>query len=101
MIDPTILRLIQCPLDGQALQLAPPAMITTLNQLIATKSLRDRTDQLVPEPLDAGLVTEDGARLYPIRGGIPTLVVDSAIEISRIEAIRSAGVVPAPSDGET
>ncbi|KAA5540968.1 Trm112 family protein [Roseiconus nitratireducens] len=101
MIDPTILRLIQCPLDGQALQLASPVVITTLNQLIATKSLRDRTDQLVTDSLDAGLITQDGARLYPIRGGIPTLVVDGAIELSGVETLQSANVAPAKSDDET
>lgn len=82
MIDPKILTLIRCPLDGQSLELATAKLITHLNEQIEAGELRDRAEGLVQEPMDAALVTADGKRVYPARGGIPTLVVDNAIEIS-------------------
>ena len=58
-------------------------LIATLNEKIAGGSVRDRADQLVQQTLDQGLITEDGARLYPVRGGIPTLIADNAIELNQ------------------
>jgi uncharacterized protein YbaR (Trm112 family) len=43
--------------------------------------LRDRADQRVTEPLQSGLLTTDGQWLYPIRGDIPSLIADQAINI--------------------
>lgn len=86
MIDEKLLELVQCPISRQKLQIADPQTIKELNEKIAQKSLRDSTDQLVESPLDQGLITMDGARLYPVRGGIPTLVADAAIELSGTDA---------------
>jgi len=79
MIDPIILELIRCPLDGQPLSMAPTELIERINREIAQQSVRDRADGRVTEALDEGLITADGTRLYPVRGGIPTLVANSAI----------------------
>lgn len=81
MIDEKLLMLIQCPLSGQKLTIAADELIATLNKKINGGSVRDRADQLVQQTLDQGLVTEDGARLYPVRGGIPTLITEHAIEL--------------------
>ena len=83
MIDDKLLTLIQCPISGQTLRIAPDELVASLNQKIAAGSVRDQSDQLVKDALDHGLITEDGARLYPVRGGIPTLVADSAIELNK------------------
>lgn len=81
MLDEKLLNLIQCPISGQRLTLAAEERVRDLNEKIAAGSLRDASEQLVEGPLDQGLVTEDGARLYPVRGGIPTLTADAAIEL--------------------
>ena len=83
MIDQKLLTLIQCPNSGQTLNIAPDELVANLNQKIAAGSVRDRSDQLVKDTFEQGLITEDGARLYPVRGGIPTLVADSAIELNK------------------
>ncbi|QDV88316.1 hypothetical protein [Planctomycetes bacterium TBK1r] len=81
MLDEKLLHLVQCPISGQTLQISSPAVIVDLNEKIAQGLVRDASDQLVESALDQGLTTADGARLYPVRGGIPTLIADAAIEL--------------------
>ncbi len=84
MLDEKLLTLIQCPMSGQRLQISPADLITDLNEKIAQGTVRDASDQLVESALDQGLTTADGARLYPVRGGIPTLIADAAIELDQV-----------------
>ncbi|WP_182868760.1 hypothetical protein [Stieleria mannarensis] len=83
MLDEKLLPLIQCPISGQSLQISAAEVVTDLNEKIAHRQLRDASDQLVESALDQGLTTADGARLYPVRGGIPTLIADAAIELEQ------------------
>ena len=64
MIDTALLALLRCPLTMQPLRIAPPELLARL-----------------PVPLDAGLVREDGAVVYPIRGGIPVMLAEEAIAV--------------------
>lgn len=82
MIDEKLLSLIQCPVSGQTLKLSAAEVIADLNKKIGQGTVRDASDQLVESKLDQGLISEDGARLYPVRGGIPTLIAEAAIELS-------------------
>lgn len=63
-VSPELLALLRCPLTMQPLRLAPPELLARL-----------------PVPLDAALVREDGAMVYPIRDGIPVLLPDEAIPV--------------------
>ena len=81
MIDEKLLELIRCPFSGQNMTVADASVIADLNEKIAQGNIRDHADQLVEGSLDEGLITEDGARLYPVRGGIPTLIADNAIPL--------------------
>jgi uncharacterized protein len=64
MLDADFLALLRCPLTMQPLRLAPPDLLARL-----------------PVPLDAALVREDGAVVYPIRDGIPVLLPEEAIAV--------------------
>ena len=79
MIDEQLLALIRCPISGQTLAIAPAEMVAGLNKKIDEGQLRDASDQLVQGHLDQGLINESGDRMYPVRGGIPSLVSDAAI----------------------
>jgi uncharacterized protein YbaR (Trm112 family) len=81
MIDPKLINLLRCPSDGSRLHLADPLLVARINGQIQQGVARDRQDQRVIEPIDGGLVNEKGDRVYPIRGGIPTLVADEAIRL--------------------
>jgi uncharacterized protein YbaR (Trm112 family) len=81
MIDPKLIEMLRCPESGGRLQLAAESVVARVNQAIQRGEARDRVDQKVSEPIDGGLVANQGDWLYPIRGGIPTLVVDEAIRL--------------------
>lgn len=79
MIDDKLLRMLRCPVDHTQLAIADEALVRRLNTAINQGDLRDRADQKIADPIESGLVTADGKWVYPIRGGIPTLIADHAI----------------------
>ena len=82
MLTDQILKLIRCPKTHQPIKFAPDELLEKVNRRIAAGTLLiGEIDQ--PTPLEGGLLTEDNVWLYPIRGGIPTLIGDEAIDVSR------------------
>ncbi len=79
MLDAELLSLLCCPETHQPVRLAEPALVQDLNARIAAGSLKNRAGQLVKEPLDAGLVRQDGRYVYPVRKDIPVMLIDEAI----------------------
>ncbi|MGB7346726.1 MAG: Trm112 family protein [Pirellulaceae bacterium] len=71
---------MRCPIDGTKLANADSELIARLNESIAAGELRDRLDQRISKSIEAALVTVDQKRIYLVRGGIPTLIADEAIE---------------------
>ena len=84
MIDEKLLKWVRCPISGQRLCEADTETVASINKKISVEQLRDRSDQLVTDRLDGGLVTGPTGFLYPVRGGIPTLIADSAIELRAV-----------------
>jgi uncharacterized protein len=76
------LDLLVCPETRHPLAWAEPALIERLNRRVAQGTLRTRGGGLVLEPLEAGLVRSDGLFLYPLRRGIPVMLMDQAIPLT-------------------
>ncbi len=74
MILPELLEILRCPETMQRVGYAPPETLAR----VAREALRDRAGNPAA-PLEAGLLREDGALLYPIRHGIPIMLIDEAI----------------------
>ena len=87
MINPELLELIRCPVDGQSLVEANALAVAAINDCIQRRELRDASDGLVEESFDGALVTVNHARAHAIRGGIPTLIPGESIDLP--ESIRS------------
>ena len=81
MIDQKLLEILVCPENHTALRLADDELLARLNEAIAAGKATNRAGRPVGEPLDAGLVREDGTLLYPVVDGIPALLVDEAIPL--------------------
>ena len=81
MLDAELLKILCCPENHEALALADATQIDRLNQQIVAGRLRNRAGQPVTEKLDGGLIRTDRRFLYPIRQGIPVLLIDEAIAI--------------------
>jgi uncharacterized protein YbaR (Trm112 family) len=82
MVDPDLLRLLCCPETHQDLVLADPSLLEKLNDRIASRTVKNRSGSVVERKLDGGLVRADRKFLYPIRQGIPVMLIDEAIPLS-------------------
>ncbi len=81
MINPELMKILCCPETHQGLRPAEAAVVEKLNQQIAAGQLRNRAGATVKELLEGGLVRADGKYLYPVRGNLPIMLVDEAIEL--------------------
>ena len=71
-------ELLRCPLTGQTVTPAPENLLRELQQRQQSGALRTRGGE-VAEQFEGGLLTSDGAWLYPIRSGIPVMLAGEAI----------------------
>lgn len=81
MIDRELLAILACPESHQPLAEADAALLQRLNAAIAAGSLKNVAGATVAEPLDSGLVREDGKVCYPVREGIPVLLIDEGLPV--------------------
>jgi len=82
LVDQSLLDILVCPESRQPLRLADEALLDRLNVSVRAGSLTNKAGLPVSDPLDEGLVREDGKVLYPVRDDIPILLIDEAIPLS-------------------
>jgi uncharacterized protein len=70
--------LLRCPETGQRLLPAEPSLIARLHASAKAGTLRNQAG-VVPEPFESALITLDGSRIYPVRDGIPVLLIGEAL----------------------
>lgn len=80
-IDQDLLNVLRCPETHQPVTVADEALIESLNQKIAAGELVNRAGVKVDEPIDGGLIREDGQYLYVVRDEIPEMLIDAAIPL--------------------
>lgn len=85
MIAEELLALLRCPETHQTLTIAPAELVAKLEAERLAGRLRDRSGNMVADPIEGGLLRADGALFFPIRDGIPVLLAPEALPISQSE----------------
>lgn len=85
MIHKELLEILACPATYQSLSMAPDDLVATLNRRVAEGAQKDVAGRPVTTPIEAGLVREDGQIVYPVRDGIPVLLVDEGLVVAPSE----------------
>jgi uncharacterized protein YbaR (Trm112 family) len=81
-IDRDLLEMLACPDTRQRLAEAGADVLARVNARVKAGSAKNVGGKPVSEELDAGLVRQDGKIVYPIRAGIPVLLVDEGIAVA-------------------
>ena len=81
MIDSELLDILACPQTRQPLRMANPAELQALNERLKGGEVKNVGGDSVAGVVEGGLVREDGQILYPIRDGIPVLLVHEGIAL--------------------
>lgn len=81
MIDKDLLSILACPETHQPLHEASEAELGAVNGRISGGGVKNVGGKDVTEALQAGLVREDGKRIYPVKDGIPVLLIDEGLDL--------------------
>lgn len=81
MVNPELLKLLVCPEDKTPLHEADSAVLEKLNAAIKAGTLRDRSGEPVKDPIEAGLVRQDGKFLYIVQDDVPFMLLEEAIPL--------------------
>ena len=84
MIHPELLEILVCPETRQRVRPAAADLLARLNEAIGSGSVANRGGDAVEDPIEAGLVRDDGKVLYRVREGIPIMLIDEPIEVDRV-----------------
>jgi len=82
MVDPALVEILVCPDTHQPVRVADEATVGKVNAAIGAGRLKNLDGEAVSEPIQTGLIREDGAVLYPVRDDIPVMLKGEAIPLT-------------------
>jgi len=80
-ISEELLQILVCPDTNQPVAPAPADLVERLNGEIAAGRLRNRGGDKVTQPIEEGLLRQDGRVLYLVDDGIPVMLIEESIEL--------------------
>lgn len=80
--DEHLYTLLYCPETHQRLLSITSKWTDRLNARIHAGDLRTESGDVVDELIEGGLITEDDRFLYPVRDGVPNLLIADRIVLS-------------------
>tara|TARA_B100001250_G_C19615674_1_gene707053 strand:- start:533 stop:796 length:264 start_codon:yes stop_codon:yes gene_type:complete len=84
-IDPELVEILVCPDTKENVELAPVELIKKINLAIKEQQIRNLEDQPVEEPLQDGLIRDDGVIIYPVRDCIPVMLIGEGIPMKQFD----------------
>ena len=85
MLDPQLLALLVCPETQQDVALALPDEIARINAAIGRGQVRTVAGAVVDQSVEAALIRTDRRVAYPIRDGIPVMLVAEGLDLSQVK----------------
>ena len=85
MLNPELLALLVCPETHQDVALANPDEIARINSAIGQGLMRNAGGETVQQPVEAALIRTDRRVAYPIRDGIPVMLVAEGLDLSPVK----------------
>jgi uncharacterized protein YbaR (Trm112 family) len=83
-LDKDLLAILACPETKEPVALADAALVGRVNAAIVAGKVKSRDGQSVTRTMDAALVRQDRKVLYPVRGGIPIMLIDESILLDSV-----------------
>ena len=83
-LSPDLLEILVCPENRTRLVLADEALVAKLNSAIKATSLKNKGGEAVSDAVQACLIREDEAVLYPVRDDIPVLLIQEGIATDQL-----------------
>lgn len=78
-MNPDLLKIICCPVTKQNLSFASQEQLDALNLRISQGTCLNFAGKVISDKIHSALIREDGKNLFPIRDGIPVLLMDESI----------------------
>jgi uncharacterized protein YbaR (Trm112 family) len=85
MLDAQLLALLVCPATHQDVTLAQPADVERLRQAARDGEVRTVGGKEAEPTFDGLLVRRDGAVAYPVRDGIPVMLVEEGLVVGHVD----------------
>jgi uncharacterized protein YbaR (Trm112 family) len=85
MLDAELLALLVCPETHQDVTLATDDEIALLNDAIREGRLLTAGGKSVNQPVEGALIRTDRSIAYPIRDGIPVMLVPEGLAIPQLK----------------
>ena len=83
-LDKDLLEILACPETKEPVALAESDLVGRVNAAIEAGGVKSRDGQQVTRTMEAGLLRQDGKVLYPVRSGIPIMLIDESILVDEI-----------------
>ncbi len=85
-VNKELLEILCCPETKQTLRMMEPGEVEGLNGQIAAGNVKYADGNAVDQPLQEGLITESGDRVYRVDDDIPIMLVEQSIPAPLLSA---------------
>ncbi len=83
MLNAELLALLVCPATHQDVALATPVEIAQINEAVRKGQMRNVAGNTVNQSVEGALIRADRSIAYPIRDGIPVMLVAEGLVLPR------------------
>ena len=89
-VDAALLKLVLCPATRKKLIVASEDLVSSLNLAIEAGTLTNVGGEVVTQAFCQALITADRSIAYPVRQGIPHLLINEGVKVGSDGALDVA-----------